>query len=324
MMTSCDVKHHRIKTNGIWMHVAEKGSGTGTGTGVVLLLHGFPETWFGWRHQMEFLARHGYHVLAPDLRGYGDTDAPLNPSSYTWFHIVADLLGLLDHFAVQQALVVGIDWGALAAWYFSLLRPDRVKGIIALDVPFQPRFTSIKPLDSFKQMFGDDFYICQFQEAGRAERAFARYDCLTVMKKLMLINQTDLLIAPPGMELIDYLGTPSLLPPWITEEELQVFADKYQESGFTGGFNYYRALDLNWELLAPWQGSKITVPAKVIMGDKDMGFESGGMREYIQGNTFKNLVPNHEIVILDAHHFIQQERPDQVSHEILSLLQKLS
>ncbi|KAL0395529.1 UNVERIFIED_CONTAM: Epoxide hydrolase A [Sesamum calycinum] len=264
-------------------------------------MKGLPETWFAWRHQIEFLASHGYHVLAPDLRGFGDTDAPIDPSSYTWFHIVADILGLLDHFAVQQALVVGIDWGALAAWYLSLLRPDRVKGIVALDVPFAPRFASIKPLDSFKQMFGDGFYICQFQEAGRAERAFARYDCLTVMKKLMLINQTDLLIAPPGMELIDYLGTPSFLPPWITEKSSR-----------------------NWELLAPWQGSKVTVPAKVIMGDKDMGFESGGTREYIQGNTFKSLVPNHEIVILDGHHFIQQERPQQVSHEILSFLQKLS
>ncbi|KAH6755224.1 alpha/beta-Hydrolases superfamily protein [Perilla frutescens var. hirtella] len=319
MMVGCDVNHQRIKTNGVWMHIAEKGSGP-----LVLLLHGFPETWFAWRRQIEFLSDHGYHAVAPDLRGYGDSDAPLTPSSYTWFHIVGDLIGLLDHFAVQQAYVVGTDWGAHAAWYLSLFRPDRVKGIVALGVPYAPRYTNVRPLQSLKQMFGDEFYLCQFQEAGRAERAFARYDCAIVMKKFMLITKPDLLIAPPRVEIVDYLETPSFLPPWITEEEIQVFADKFQESGFTGALNYYRAINLNWEILAPWQGSKIRVPAKVIVGDKDIGFESGGTREYLESTTFHNLVPDHEIVILDGHHFIHQERPQQVSSQILSFLHKLT
>ncbi|XP_022841633.1 uncharacterized protein LOC111365374 [Olea europaea var. sylvestris] len=317
MEMTLGVNHQRIKTNGIWIHVAEKGTGP-----LVLLLHGFPEIWYAWRHQITFLANHGYHVVAPDLRGYGDSDSPLLPSSYTFFHVVGDLIGLLDHFGVQQAFVVGIDWGALAAWYLSLLRPDRVKAVIALTVPISPRSPNVKYLESFEQMFGNDFYICQFQEPGRAERSFSRYDYLTVMKKFLLLTQTDLLIAPPGMEIIDYLRTPSFLPSWITEEELQVFADKFQETGFTGALNYYRAMDLNWELLAPWEGSKITVPAKLIIGDKDIGFDSGGRREYIEGNIFKNLVPNHEVVIIDGHHFIQQEKPQQVSDEILSFLKK--
>ncbi|KAM7524113.1 hypothetical protein LguiA_014015 [Lonicera macranthoides] len=319
-MMMMDVNHHRIKSNGIWMHVVEKGTGP-----LVLLLHGFPETWFSWRHQIAHLANHGYRVLAPDLRGYGDTDSPLSPSSYTVFHIVGDLVGLLDHFGQQQAFVVGIDWGAVAAWHLSLFRPDRVKGIVAMCVPFSPRFPNIKPTESFKQMFGDGLYISQFQEPGRAERAFARYDYLTVMKKFFLINKTDKLTAPPGMEFIDYLETPSWLPPWITEEELQVYADKFQESGFTGPLNYYRAMDLNWELLGPWQGSKITVPAKLIVGDKDIGFDCGGTEEYILGNVFKSLVPGVEVIVLEGgHHFIQQEKPQQVSDEILSFLRKLS
>ncbi|XP_028117656.1 uncharacterized protein LOC114315269 isoform X2 [Camellia sinensis] len=287
MMIMGEVNQQRIKTNGIWMNIAEKGTGP-----LVLLLHGFPEFWFGWRHQITDLAKKGYHVVAPDLRGYGDSDSPLSPSSYSVFHIVADLIGLLDHFGQQQAFVVGTDWGAIAGWYLSLLRPDRVKSL--------------------------------FQEAGRAEKAFARYDYVTVMKKLILINKTDLLIAPQGMEIIDYLETPCYCPKWITEEELEVFADKFQESGFTGPLNYYRAIDLNWELLAPWQGSKITVPVKLIVGDKDIGFECGGTREYIQGSVFKSLVPNSEVVILDGHHFIHQERPQEVSNEILSFLSKFS
>ncbi|GFY80333.1 alpha/beta-Hydrolases superfamily protein [Actinidia rufa] len=217
MMMMGMANQQRIKTNGIWINIAEKGTGP-----LVLLLHGFPEFWFAWRHQITHLANHGYHVVAPDLRGYGDSDSPLSPSSYTIFHVVGDLIGLLDHFGEQQAFVVGSDWGAVAAWYLSLFRPERVKAL----------------------------------EPGRAERAIARYDYLTVMKKFLLINKTDMLIAPPGMEIIDYLETPSFCPSWITEEELQVYADKFQESGFTGPLNYYRAMDLNWELLAPWQGSK--------------------------------------------------------------------
>ncbi|KAA8547434.1 hypothetical protein F0562_003702 [Nyssa sinensis] len=319
MMMVGEVNHQRIKTNGIWMHIAEKGTGP-----LVLLLHGFPEFWFSWRHQITHLADHGYHVVAPDLRGYGDTDSPLSPSSYTVFHIVGDLIGLLDHFGQQQAFVVGIDWGAVAAWHLSLFRPDRVKGVVSLCVPFAPRSPNIKTVQSFTQMFGDGFYISQFQEAGKAEKAFARYDYQTVMKKLLLINKTDQLIAPPGMEIIDYLETPSLLPPWITEEELQVYADKFMESGFTGPLNYYRAMDLNWELLAPWQGSKITVPAKLIVGDKDIGYDCGGTKEYIKGNVFKSLVPDIDVVILDGHHFIQQEKAQQVSDEILSFLSKFS
>lgn len=317
MVKMGDVNHHRIKTNGIWMHVAEIGNKQGGP--LVLLLHGFPDMWFSWRHQMGHLASHGYHVVAPDLRGYGDSDSPLSPTSYTIFHIVADLLGLLDHFNYQQVFVVGHDWGAEAAWRLSLFRPDRVKGMVALSVPFFPRSPDINPTQFFNQSYGDNLYISQFQEAGRAEKAFAKYDYLTVMKKFLLI---DKVVSPPGMEFIDCLETPSVLPPWITEEELQVYADKFQESGFTGGLNYYRAMDLNWELQAAWQGSKVTVPSKLIIGDKDIGFN--GTKEYVDGDVFKRLVPDIEVVILEGHHFIQQEKPKEVSDQIISFLDKLA
>lgn len=220
--------------------------------------------------------------------------------------------------------MVGIDWGAVEAWHLSLFSPDRVKAVVCFSVPYYPRDPYTKPTDSFRQLFGDGFYICQFQEPGRAERAFARYDYLTVMKKYLLMGRRNNLVAPTGMEIIDYLETPSILPPWITEEELQVYADKFQESGFTGPFNYYRAMDLNWELMASWQGAKITVPAKLIIGNKDIGFETLGTREHIQGPIFKSHVPNIEVVILDGHHFIQLEKPQEVSHEILSFLTNFS
>ncbi|GLT82712.1 hypothetical protein SLE2022_010700 [Rubroshorea leprosula] len=314
-----EIIHQNIKTNGIWMHVAEQGTGP-----LVLLLHGFPELWYSWRHQITFLANHGYHVVAPDLRGYGDSHSPLSPESYTVMHLVADVIGLLDHFGQQQAFVVGHDWGAVVGWHLCLFRPDTVKGFISLSVPYFPRNPEVKFTEFFRQLFGDWFYISQFQEPGRAERAFARYDYLAVMKKFLLITKTDNLIAPPGMEIIDYLETPSWLPPWITEEELQVYADKFQESGFTGPFNYYRAMDLNWELTAPWQGSKLMVPTKILLGDKDIGFEVNGTRQYVAGETLRSFVPNLEVVILDGHHFIQQEKHQQVSQEILSFIHKIS
>ncbi|MBA0618129.1 hypothetical protein Godav_027517 [Gossypium davidsonii] len=279
-----EVSHRRIKTNGIWVHIAEQGRGP-----LVLLLHGFPEIWYSWRHQISFLANHGYHVVAPDLRGYGDSDSPLSPSSYTFMHYVGDIIGLLDHLGEQQAFVVGHDVGAAIAWHLSLFRPERVKASINLGVAYFDRNPNVKLGESLIRTFGDGFYISQFQEPGRAERTFARYDYLTVIKKFLLITQTDHnLIAPPGMEIIDYLETPSRLPPWITEEELQVYADKFQESGFTGALNYYRALDL----------------------------------QYIEGNVFRNLIPDLEVVMLDGHHYLQQEKHHQVSEEILSFLAK--
>ncbi|KAM1047798.1 hypothetical protein ACFX1X_027338 [Malus domestica] len=310
-----DVNHQRIQTNGIWLHVAEKGTGP-----LVLLLHGFPEIWYAWRHQIEYLAENGYHVVAPDLRGYGDSDAPLNHNSYTIFHIVGDLIGLLDHFGQQQAYVVGHDWGAVAGWNLSLFRPDRVIGLVNLSVPYFPRSPTTKTTEAIRQIFGEGSHVIQFQEPGRAEKAFARYDCMTVMKKFLLV--TNNLIAPPDMELIDYLETQSSLPAWLTEEDIRVFDKKFEESGFTGPLNYYRAMDLTWELLAPWQGSKIMVPVKFMIGDNDPGFKSGGTSEFVQGDEFRSLVPDLEVVIVGGHHFIQQENPQEVSSQILSFLRQ--
>ncbi|CAA7019368.1 unnamed protein product [Microthlaspi erraticum] len=321
-MTTNSVREKKIKSNGIWLNVAEKGDEEGP---LVVLLHGFPETWFSWRHQIDFLSSHGYHVVAPDLRGYGDSDSPPNHESYTVSHLVADLIGLLDHYNTAQAFVAGHDWGAIIGWSLCLFRPDRVKGFISLSVPYSPRDPNLKPSE-FLKSFGDGVYMSQFQKPGRAEAAFAKHDCVTVLKKFLLMTRTDFLVAPPDTEIIDDLEIPPTLPSWITEEEIEVYAEKFQRSGFTGALNYYRAMDLNWEILAPWQGSKIFVPTKFIAGDKDIGNEGAhGTMEYVKGEVFKSIVPNLEIIVIeDGHHFIHQEKSEQVSHEILSFLNKLS
>ncbi|CAG7865157.1 unnamed protein product [Brassica rapa] len=294
-----EVREQRIKTNGVWLNVAEKGDNGGP---LVLLLHGFPETWFSWRHQIDFLSDHGYHVVAPDLRGYADSDSPPSHESYTVSHLVADVIG----------------------WSLCLFRPDLVKGFISLSVPYFPRHPNLKPLEFFKS-FGDGLYISQFQKPGRAEAAFAKHDILTVIKKFLLTTRTDYLVAPPDTEIIDDLEIPSTIPDWITDDELQVYADKFQKSGFTGPLNYYRAMDLNWEIMAPWKDSKIVVPTMFIFGDKDNGNEGEhGKMQYVKGEMFKSLVPNLEITVIeDGHHYIQQEKSKRVSEEMLSFFNKL-
>lgn len=152
------IEHSTIPTNGIKLHIASVGTGP-----VVLFLHGFPELWYSWRHQLLSLAGLGYRAIAPDLRGYGDSDAPPSPASYSAHSIVGDLIGLLDHLGIDHVFLVGHDWGAIIAWYFCLFRPDRVKALVNLSVAFRPRNPTRKPIESFKALFGDDYYICRFQ-----------------------------------------------------------------------------------------------------------------------------------------------------------------
>ncbi|XP_074313232.1 epoxide hydrolase 1-like [Silene latifolia] len=310
------ITHKRVCTNGIYLHVAEKGHGHGP---PVLLIHGFPETWLSWSNQIHHLAQHGYRVIVPDLRGYGDSDSPSDPASYTVLHIVGDLIGLLDELGVDKAYVVGHDWGAILAWMLCLFRPDRVKGLVNLGIPYRPQ-SQDRPSDLLNKAFGDGLYITQFQEPGRAEKSFSQYDCLTVLKKLLLINAPDLLIAPPGVEIIDFLETPTSLPSWVPEEELGIIASTFEKNGFTAPLNYYRAMDKNWELLGPWQGAKIDVPTKLIIGDKDMGVQSLGTLDYVKGEEFRSIVPNLDVVIIDGHHYIQLENAQLVNDEIVSFL----
>lgn len=152
------IQHKNVSINGINMHVAEIGEGP-----AVVFVHGFPELWYSWRHQMLYLSKKGYRAMAPDLRGYGDTDSPPDATHYTAFHIVGDLVALLDVLGLDQVFLVGHDWGALIAWYFSLFRPDRIKALVNLSVVFRPRHPSRKPVDSLRELFGDDYYVCRFQ-----------------------------------------------------------------------------------------------------------------------------------------------------------------
>nr|CAN65686.1 hypothetical protein VITISV_022460 [Vitis vinifera] len=154
------IEHRMVSVNGIKMHVAEKGQGP-----VVLFLHGFPELWYTWRHQIIAMASHGYHAVAPDLRGYSDSEAPASFTSYTCLHVVGDLIALIDYLGADKVFLVGHDWGAQIGWYMCLFRPDRVKAYVSLTVPFRPRNPKIRPIEGMRAFFGDDYYMCRFQRS---------------------------------------------------------------------------------------------------------------------------------------------------------------
>lgn len=153
------ITHRSLSVNGIKMHVAEKGEGP-----VVLFLHGFPELWYSWRHQILAFSSLGYRAVAPDLRGYGDTDAPSSISSYSIFHLVGDVVALVEEdLGIDQVFLVAHDWGALLGSYLCMFRPDLIKAYVCLSVPFFPRNPNVKPVDGFRAAYGDDYYICRFQ-----------------------------------------------------------------------------------------------------------------------------------------------------------------
>ncbi|OVA13439.1 Alpha/beta hydrolase fold-1 [Macleaya cordata] len=311
------IEHRIVTVNGINMHIAEKGKGP-----VVLLVHGFPELWYSWRHQIISLAASGYRAVAPDMRGYGDTDAPTSSHSYTSINIVGDLVALIDSLGQDKVFVVGHDWGAVIAWYLCLYRPDRVKALVNLSVAFTPRNPSRKPIATLRSVYGDDYYIIRFQEPGEMEAEFARVGTKTVLKKFLTYRNPGPFMIPKGKGFAP--NGPITLPSWLSEEDINYYASKFENKGFTGGFNYYRALDLNWELNAPWTRAQVKVPVKFMVGDLDLTYNAPGVKEYIHGGGFKKAVPFlQEVVVLEGvGHFIMEERADEISCHILEFIQK--
>ncbi|GFQ03405.1 bifunctional epoxide hydrolase 2 [Phtheirospermum japonicum] len=313
------IEHKIIPVNGIKMHVAELGQGP-----LVLFIHGFPELWYSWRHQMAFVAARGYRAVAPDMRGYGDTTgAPLDdPSKFTMLHLVGDLISLLDAVAPNEGkvFVVGHDWGAYVAWRLCLYRPDRVRALVNLSVAFSPWNPGMSPVEKFRSLYGDDHYICRFQEPGDIEAEFEKLGTKEVLKNIFAFRTPGPLYFPKGKG----FGYSADRAPWLSEEELDYYVTKFEKTGFTGGVNYYRALDINHELNAPWCGAQVKVPAKFLIGELDLTYHVPGTKDYIHKGGFKKFVPLLEdVVVLEgAAHFVNQERPDEINEHIYAFLKQ--
>ncbi|PIM97865.1 Soluble epoxide hydrolase [Handroanthus impetiginosus] len=318
-MTMEKIKHKIIPVNGLNMHVAELGEGP-----LVLFLHGFPELWYSWRHQMVFMAARGYRAVAPDMRGYGETTgAPLeDPSKFTVLHLVGDLILLLDAIAPNEdkVFVVGHDWGAIIAWYLCLYRPDRVKALVNLSVPYYPWDPKMNLVEKFRSLYGDDHYIGRFQEPGDIEAEFAKIGVKEVLKNFLAFRNPGPLYFPKGKG----FGYSAERAPWLTEEDLDYYVSRFEKTGFTGAVNYYRALGLNWELNAPWSRAQVKVPTKFLLGELDLTYHVPGTKDYIHKGGFQKFVPllQETVVLEGAAHFVNQERPEEINEHIYAFLKQ--
>jgi pimeloyl-ACP methyl ester carboxylesterase len=318
-----DVEHREIEVNGLRMHVAERGEGP-----LVVLLHGFPECWYSWRHQLEALADGGFHAVAPDQRGYGGTTRPEAIDRYTLLDLVGDVVALIDALGAGKAIVVGHDWGAPVAWHTALLRPDRVSGIAGLSVPFTPRMP-VSPMAMWREAFGDRFYQVYFQEPGVAERELEA-DVSETMRRFLIGASGDRPardagterlpagVLPEGGGFLDVLRATDELPAWLTPEDLEFYVREFSRTGLGGALNWYRNQDRNWELLAAWQGAVVTPPALYVAGTRDPVVEFPGMDQLLP--NLRMFVPNLlDSVLLDGcGHWTQQERAEEVSERLVA------
>src|SRR5947207_14033420 len=323
-----DITDRTVHTNGIHMHVAEAGRGP-----LVVLCHGFPESWYSWRHQLVALAKAGFHAVAPDQRGYGQTDKPEAIESYTLLHLVGDIVGLLDALGAPTAVIAGHDWGAPVAWHAALLRPDRFRAVIGLSVPFIPRRAS-RPTTTMPRTDDAIFYQLYFQEPGVAEAELGR-DPRETLRRVLFGGSGDARRDPlasgsggVGMVRRDagFLGrreAPAKLPAWLSEADIDVYAREFTRTGFRGGLNWYRNIDRNWELLAPWTGAKVTVPALFVAGDRDLVLAFRGMDRLLP--ALKQFVPElrQTIILPGCGHWTQQERPGEVNAAMLKFLEEV-
>jgi len=317
-----EVTHRFVETNGMRMHIAEAGAPTAP---AVVLCHGFPESWYSWRHQLGALADAGFHAIAPDQRGYGQTDAPAAARDYTQLHLVGDLVGLLDALGHERAAIVGHDWGAPVAWSAVWLRPDRFHAVVGMSVSWSGHRGSTRPTDAMRAaMNGAFLYILHFQEEGVAEATMDR-DIRGTMRRTLYSLSGDIprdqfrFFNPQAKTFDDVLREPDVLPPWLSEHDLDVFVGEFERKGtFRHGINWYRCIDLNWELTAPFAGLPIYQPALFIGAEHDVIL--GQTREGVAAT--KKMIPNlrEPIWIADCGHWLQQEEPEQVNAALIEFL----
>ena len=321
-----------IESNGIRLNIAEQGKGP-----LVLLCHGFPESWYSWRHQIEALAAAGFRAVAPDMRGYGKSDAPEAIDQYTIVHLVGDLVGLLDALEAPTAVIVGHDWGASIAWQAARLRPDRFRAVVALSVPFRPR-GPVRPTSVMPQTADAQFYQLYFQNPGVAEAELERDPRATVRNMLYGASgdgaaaraaaassgaSPNLGMVPKGGGFLRGSGAPATLPVWLSEADIDFYAGEFKRSGFRGGLNYYRNIDRNWELTAAFADVKVTVPALYVAGDRDMVVSFPGTDQLLA--NLKQFVPalRNIQMLPGCGHWTQQERPGEVSAAIIDFVRGL-
>jgi epoxide hydrolase A/B len=317
-----EITHRTVDTNGIRMHVAEQGTGP-----LVILCHGFPESWYSWRHQLAALAAAGFHAVAPDMRGYGQTDAPAAIEAYTLLHLVGDMVGLVAALGEKSAVIAGHDWGAPVAWHAALMRADVFRAVIGLSVPYRPR-GQMRPTSVMPKTNEAMFYQLYFQTPGVAETELER-DVRSTIRRLTYSGSGDALeranitMVPRSGGFLTQTTDPDALPPWLTAADVEFYAAEFSRTGFRGGLNWYRNIDRNWELLSPFAGAVVTVPALYVAGDRDLVVRFPGMEQLIA--NLSTFVPQlrRTIMLPGCGHWTQQERAREVNDAMLEFLEAI-
>ncbi|MRH87477.1 alpha/beta fold hydrolase [Nocardia sp. SYP-A9097] len=318
-----ELTHRTVDTGEIRMHVTEQGAGY-----PVIFCHGFPHTGFIWHHQLEAVAAAGYRAIAPDLRGYGRTDAPAGLDSYTNEAVIGDLLALLDDIGADRAVFVGLDFGAQLVWELSLRAPERVAAVAVLNNPFSPRPPRAPSAFWTKAAERHFLHLSYFQTPGVADAELAA-DPRGFLARVYYslsgeYHYLDTWKNPPGLGYLDVLPEAPPLPwPWLSQQEFDTLVADFERTGFTGGLNWYRNLDRNWELTEAYADAEVTVPAFFIYGEKDPDMEGFSGRDPLA--TMRAAVPDLRTVVEvpAAGHLIQLERPDAVNSFLIDTLQTL-
>jgi pimeloyl-ACP methyl ester carboxylesterase len=324
-MTSDTVHRASIEFDGVTLSYLECGQGP-----TVILAHGFPETAYSWRHQITFLAAHGYRVVAPDLRGYGHSSKPSDASHYSIFHLSGDMVSLVEALEIQTAVIVGHDWGAPVAWHSALFRPDVFVGVVGLSVPYRSRRSHAAPISMMRSTLGDttgeNFYMVYFQESGIAEEEFEHDIDYTV--RCFLYGETPSIqrsgwqrLTTESGKLLTGVRPAALLPDWLSEHDIAHYVEAFSNGGFRGPLNYYRNLDSNWELTRAFNSVPISIPSLYIVGEHDLTRRFSQRAERDLELSLTDLRGHH--IIQGAGHWIQQEKPHEVNELLRSFLDTL-
>jgi len=325
------ITHRQIDSNGISVRIAEAGSGP-----LVLFCHGFPESWYSWRHQLPVVAAAGYHAVAMDMRGYGGTSQPGDIGDYTVNHLIGDVVGVVNALGASSAIVVGHDWGAPVAWWSALVRPDLFRAVACMSVPYLPPIGGLPPGVTMNDLMramagGRDYYRLYFQEPGVADAEMDADPRHSVLGMLYTISGDIVADGvhtsgwdghfPMGERFVDQLVEPAHLPGWLTEADVAYYVAEHSRAGFFGGINWYRNINAIPAALAPFVGATIRNPSFYIGGELDL--IAGNTPEAI--DTMRSALGDlrHCELLPGAGHWIQQERPAEVNAALLAFLRSI-
>ena len=322
-----------IDTNGITLRAAVEGEGP-----LIIMVHGCPESWFSWRRQIPIIAEAGYKVVAIDVRGYGGSDKPHAIEEYTLKKIGADIVGIIDFFEEDQAILIGHDWGGPIVWYTSLLNENRISAVAGLSVPYFPQ-REVSPLDAFEVIYKDKFfYQLYFQKEGVAESEFepdlrkyleSTYFSIDArgMKK-QFENPLNAMNKGPNAKYLDDVVEFESYPDWINKDEMNYLINEFENSGMRGPLNRYRAQKIDFEELKDFRDKKLKQPAALMVGSLDPvnffigdGYKDTEHLKEVFEPVYENLIKTE--LINDVGHWTQQEAPEEVNRFLLDFLKQI-